>query len=175
MVILGIDPGFAILGWGLIEKKGNQLNYLQCGAIVTSKEKTLSERLHELSVQLETLLNTLKPDEIAIEQLYFSTNTKTALDVAHARGVILLSCFKNGIRVAEYGPLTVKQTIAGDGKADKLQVQTMVKRTLKLSTIPKPDDIADALAIAMTHGYTNTMIKPHFSRLSRDSRGTVRK
>ena len=153
MVILGIDPGYATIGWGLIQKTGTTISFLQCGAIETPKDLKFEERLYMVSKGLETLITKLKPDQVAVEQLYFSKNTKTALDVAQARGVILLSCFQHNIPVASYGPLTVKQTIAGHGKADKEQVQTMVKRLLKLSDVPKPDDVADAIAIALTHAY----------------------
>lgn len=158
MVILGIDPGYATIGWGLIQKKGTTISFLQCGAILTPKDIQFGERLHMVAKGIDTLISQYSPDHIAIEQLYFSTNTKTALDVAHARGVILLCCYQHDIPVASYGPLTVKQTIAGHGKADKAQVQTMVKRLLKLSAVPKPDDVADAVAIALTHAYRNDTV-----------------
>ncbi len=158
MVILGIDPGYATIGWGVIQKKGTTISFLQCGSILTPKNLIFGERLHMVSRGLDTLIMKYKPDQVAIEQLYFSKNTKTALDVAHARGVILLSCYQHNIPVASYGPLTVKQTIAGHGKADKEQVQTMVKRLLKLSAVPKPDDVADAIAIALTHAYRNDAV-----------------
>jgi crossover junction endodeoxyribonuclease RuvC len=157
MIILGIDPGYATLGWGIIKKEKSIITFLHCGAIFTAAELSFEKRLDEIYKSLSLLFETYKPDEVALEKLYFSTNTKTALDVAHARGVILLSCVQHHIPVASYGPLTVKQTITGDGKADKLQVQTMVKRILKLSSIPKPDDVADAVAIALTHAYTNKL------------------
>lgn len=152
-IILGIDPGFAIVGWGLIEKRGTILKYLSCGAITTQPRLTFAERLHQIHAEMNNLITITKPTILALEQLFFSTNVKTAINVAHARGVILLTAVQHRIPVAEYGPLTIKQTITGDGKAEKKQMQKMVQKILKLDTIPKPDDVADAVAIALTHSY----------------------
>lgn len=153
MRILGIDPGFAIIGWGVLETQGSTRTIQSYGVITTQNDTPFEERLVLLDTEISMLLDTHKPDCCAIETLYFSKNTKTALDVAQARGVILVAIQKRNIPLASYGPLTVKQTITGDGKADKKQIQSMVVRLLKLTSIPKPDDAADALAIALTHSY----------------------
>lgn len=153
ITILGIDPGFAIVGWGLIQKTDKGIEYRTCGAIITDKNESFNKRLSIIYEQLQEIITVHRPNIIAIEQLYFSKNAKTALAVGHARGVILLAAEQNKIPVAEYGPLTVKQTITGDGKAEKKQMQSMVKQILHLNEIPKPDDIADAVAIALTHAY----------------------
>lgn len=157
MIILGIDPGYAIVGWGLIQKEKSTITFLRCGAITTTAKETLEHRLAAIYQQMDTLLKEHTPDHVAIEQLYFSTNVKTALDVAQARGVLLLAVQHHHIPLFSYGPLTVKQTITGDGNADKTQMQLMVKRILKLSAVPKPDDVSDAVAIALTHGYMNNV------------------
>jgi crossover junction endodeoxyribonuclease RuvC len=153
MRILGIDPGFAITGWGLIEKQGSVRAILSHGVITTPQDMDFEKRLVILNQEISTLLNTHKPHACAIEKLFFAKNTKTALDVAQARGVILVAIALKNIPLASYGPLTVKQTITGDGNADKKQMQAMVVKILKLTSIPKPDDVADAIAIALTHSY----------------------
>lgn len=155
MLILGIDPGFAIIGWAIVEKKGSNLRLVTCDAIITKKDQPIESRLKIIFDGMTKLLKEYSPDTVAIEQLYFATNAKTAIDVAQARGVIVLSCSMAKIPVVSYSPLAIKQTITGDGKADKRQVQFMLTKILKIKKAPKPDDVADAVAIALTHGYTN--------------------
>jgi len=151
VIILGIDPGTAITGYGLIEEKSGKLALVDCGAIITEPKMTLEQRLERLYDQLEDLIDEYNPDEIAVEQLFFSTNVKTAMAVGQARGVILLATQKAGVPMSEYTPNQVKNGICGHGGADKKQVQKMVQMILKMKEIPKPDDAADALAIAICH------------------------
>jgi len=150
MLTLGIDPGTAILGFGLVEEKGRKLKAHDHGCLRTPKEAQ-GKRLHKLYSGLKEIIKETKPDIIAVERLFFSKNQKTAISVGEARGIILLSAAEFGIQVAEYTPLEVKLAITGYGKADKKQVQSMVKSILGLAEIPKPDDAADALAIAICH------------------------
>jgi len=154
MIILGIDPGTAIMGYGLIEQKGNHLSALAYSCWRTPAHTPLAERLLMLYEQIDPFLQEHPPDHMAVEELFFSRNTTTALSVAHARGVVLLSGAKRGIPVYEYTPLQVKQAVVGYGRADKKQVQQMVKGLLKLDEIPRPDDTADALAIAICHAHS---------------------
>ncbi|WP_206812592.1 crossover junction endodeoxyribonuclease RuvC [Paradesulfitobacterium ferrireducens] len=157
MIILGIDPGTAIMGYGLIEKKGNVLKALDYSAWRTEANTPLPERLLLLHQELTGLISSRRPDEIAVEQLFFNRNTTTALAVGHARGIVLLAAAQHDIPVFEYTPLQVKQAVVGYGKAEKQQVQHMVKALLALSAIPKPDDTADALAIAICHAHSLKM------------------
>ena len=154
MIILGIDPGTAIMGYGLIEQKGNRLSAIAYACWRTPAHTPLAERLLMLYEQIDQLLREHPPDHMAVEELFFSRNTTTALSVAHARGVILLAGAKRGIPVYEYTPLQVKQAVVGYGRADKKQVQQMVKGLLGLDEIPRPDDTADALAIAICHAHS---------------------
>ena len=154
MVILGIDPGFGTLGYGAIETARGNHRVLTYGAITTPPKKEMSRRLHEIFHDLLTLLDTVKPDAVAIEQLFFNTNITTGIQVAQARGVILLACAERGIEIAEYTPLQVKQAVVGYGRAEKKQVMEMTRMMLKLEKIPRPDDAADALAIALCHAAT---------------------
>jgi crossover junction endodeoxyribonuclease RuvC len=151
MIILGIDPGTATTGYGIIEENKGKLKAVEYGCILTPAKEDLHFRLKTISEDLKIIINQFKPDIIAVEQLYFASNVKTALAVGHARGVILLNIAESGTPLAEYTPLQVKQAISGYGKAGKKQVQEMVKILLNLSQIPKPDDAADALAIAICH------------------------
>jgi crossover junction endodeoxyribonuclease RuvC len=151
MKILGIDPGYAIVGLGVIEYIGNTFKPIKYGKIETLANTPLQERLEIIYNFLNIWILDTKPDVVAIEQLFFNTNTKTAFSVAQARGVIILACQLNNIPIFEYTPLQVKQAVVGYGKAEKLQIQKMVKTLLKLDSIPKPDDIADALAVAICH------------------------
>lgn len=151
MVILGIDPGYAIVGWGLVECKNNSFSPLRYGAITTDAEMDFNERLEVIFDDLNEIIEAFKPEAMAIEKLYFATNQKTAIMVAEARGVILLSAKRKGLPIYEYTPLQVKTAVTGYGKAKKPQVMEMTRRLLKLPTVPKPDDTADALAIALTH------------------------
>lgn len=157
MVILGIDPGIAIVGYGLIVSERGNFSLIDYGVIRTPKDESTPVRLAMIEEGLIKLIERYKPDCIAIEELFFANNVKTAITVAEARGVILLTAVKNCGKLYEYTPLQIKQAITGYGKADKLQVQTMVKMMLKLKAIPRPDDAADALAVALTHGQTNKM------------------
>lgn len=148
---MGIDPGTAITGYGIIKLSNNDCFPVAYGIIETPKEHALSKRLSVIYNGMNTLIKKYKPDEIAVEELFFSKNTKTAISVSHARGVILLACELSGVKLFEYKPIVVKKTVSGHGKADKKEMQKSVSLLLKLKKIPKPDDAADALAIAFTH------------------------
>jgi crossover junction endodeoxyribonuclease RuvC len=156
MKILGIDPGTAITGWAVIEIASGQPKSVAYGSI-QPESKILAERLKIIHTELKQLIILHKPDAISIEELFFATNAKTAISVCQARGVILLTASIAGIPIASYTPLVVKQTVCGDGKADKKQVGKMVALTLKLRSVPQPDDAADALAIALTHAFRYKM------------------
>ena len=151
MIILGIDPGLAIVGWGIIESVRGQMRPIAYGAITTPAHTDVEKRLLMISEDIEALINKYKPDEMAIEELFFNTNTTTGIVVAEARGVILCTAHKLGLRISEYTPLQVKQAVVGYGKAEKHQVISMVTSLLKLPKPPKPDDTADAIAIAICH------------------------
>ena len=155
MVIFGIDPGYAIVGCGIVRYERNNFSLMGYGAVTTNKDMPFNERLTKIYDDITELLEKFKPDAVSIERLYFNTNQKTAIDVAQARGVIVLAVEKAGIPIFEYTPLQVKQSVAGYGRADKAQVQRMVKSLLSLSAVPKPDDTADALAIAICHAYNS--------------------
>lgn len=154
MRILGIDPGFAIVGWGVLDYEGNHFKTIAHGAITTPSGQNLFERFKKIYDDLTELIAQTKPDFMAIEELFFNTNTTTAINVAQARGIIVLAAMNAGIDIFEYTPLQVKQAVAGYGRAEKQQVQQMVKMILNLEKIPKPDDTADALAIAICHGHS---------------------
>ena len=151
MVILGIDPGYAIVGWGVIDFANNTHRPIAFGAITTPPNMDFNLRLQQIYDEMTELLEKSKPDAMAIEKLYFNTNTTTAIYVAQARGVILLAAQQAGVKVYEYTPLQVKTAVTGYGKAKKAQVMEMTRRLLHLKEVPKPDDTADALAIAITH------------------------
>jgi crossover junction endodeoxyribonuclease RuvC len=151
MLTLGIDPGTATTGFGLITEKNRKLSFIDHGIISTSPKDLSQDRLKIIYKGLKDLLVQYKPKAVAIEQLFFGKNTKTAIAVGQARGIALLTAAEMGVPVAEYTPLQVKLAITGYGKADKKQVQAMVKTLLKLSFVPKPDDASDALAIAICH------------------------
>ncbi len=148
-IILGIDPGIADTGWGVIKTEGNKLACLDYGSVKTSSKLPLADRLEILNLELDKIIKKFKPELIAVEQLFFCKNVKTALTVGHARGVILLTAKQNNIRLCEFTPLQVKQAVSTYGKAEKIQVQKMVKMLLNLKEIPTPDDAADALAVAI--------------------------
>lgn len=154
MKILGIDPGTAITGYGLIDVDGSKIKVGACGCILTPAKQNQSIRLLHIFNELEIIIKKTKPDVLAIEKLFFINNIKTAMTVGEARGVCLLVAEKNKVPIFEYTPLQVKQSLTGYGKAEKKQIQMMVKMILKLKEIPKPDDMADALAIAITHAHT---------------------
>ena len=149
-IILGIDPGIADTGYGVIRCSGTELEYIACGSIQTSKKMAMPERLVVLEKELGGIIKKYKPYKASIEELFFCKNVTTALIVGQARGVILLVLAKNHLPVSEFTPLQVKQAMTGYGKADKSQIQQMVKLVLKLKAIPRPDDAADALAIAIS-------------------------
>jgi crossover junction endodeoxyribonuclease RuvC len=151
MKILGIDPGTATTGFGLITKEGPKLTKLDCGVISTPKDLEMSERLNILYKDLQQIIKSHKPDAMAVEKLFFTNNITTAMTVSQARGIVLLVASQNNIPIAEYTPLQVKMSATGYGKATKKQVQEMIKKILKLDDIPKPDDAADALAVAICH------------------------
>lgn len=156
MIILGIDPGLATLGYGVIEKDGRgNFRAIDCGVVLTPKDEGLPVRLALLEEGIQKILDKYKPDEIAMEELFFSKNITTGIAVAHARGVALLTCVKGCGKLYEYTPMQIKQALTGYGKADKKQMQSVVTSLLKLKSIPKPDDAADALAIALCHGYSS--------------------
>ena len=151
MIILGIDPGLAIVGWGVIESDRGRTRPIAYGAITTPAHTDIEVRLLMIQNDLEALINKYHPDEMAIEELFFNTNTTTGISVAEARGVILCTAHRLGVKISEYTPLQVKQAVVGYGKAEKCQVISMVTSILKLPKPPKPDDTADAIAIALCH------------------------
>ena len=154
MIILGIDPGIAIVGWGVVDYRGNQFKTLGYGSITTPKEESTEMRLSRIYDDMNVILERYKPEAMAVEELFFNTNGKTAIVVAEARGIILLAARLAGVKIAEYTPLQVKQAVVGYGRAEKKQVITMVTSLLKLPAPPKPDDTADALAIAVCHAHS---------------------
>ncbi|MBQ9673585.1 MAG: crossover junction endodeoxyribonuclease RuvC [Ruminococcus sp.] len=151
MVVLGIDPGYAIVGYGAIRFVNNTFTPISFGSITTEADMDFNQRLTVIYDDLVSVIRRTKPDALSIEKLYFQTNAKTAIMVAEARGVILLAATKMGVPVYEYTPLQVKVAVTGYGKAQKPQVMEMTRRLLHLKETPKPDDTADALAIAITH------------------------
>ena len=151
MRVLGIDPGTAIVGYSIIDYKNNKIQLIDYGCIYTNKEDSLSLRLEQVYLRVESLINLYKPDHMAIEELFFFKNQKTIISVAQSRGVIILKAQLSGLDIYNYTPLQVKTGITGYGRANKKQVQEMTKIILKLSEIPKPDDAADAIAIAINH------------------------
>ena len=165
MLILGIDPGYAIVGWGVIRYERGKFIPVDFGAITTPAGMPFNRRLEILYDELTDLLTRHTPDSVAVEKLYFQTNAKTAIDVAQARGVTMLALQKKGVPVFEYTPLQVKSAVTGFGQAQKPQVMEMTKRLLRLKAVPKPDDTADALAIAICHAqYGGTALKQSLLR-----------
>ena len=153
MRILGIDPGIATIGFGVVDSDKNGHKLINCGVISTPAHTSLSSRLEQIYDDMCQLIELFKPEVVSIEELFFNTNITTGIAVAHGRGVILLACRKAGLKVYEYTPLQVKQAVVGYGRADKHQIITMVTRLLGLREPPKPDDTADALAIAICHAH----------------------
>ncbi len=153
MRIIGIDPGYAIVGYGVVDSDGFRFGVVGYGAVTTPADMPFSERLLTIYNDITALLKKYRPEYMSIERLYFNTNTTTAIDVAQARGVILLAAKQCGVKVYEYTPLQVKSAITGYGKAEKHQVMEMVKSFLSLKAVPKPDDTADALALAICHAH----------------------
>ena len=154
MVIVGFDPGLATLGYGVIEVTNNSVKMLDYGAVITPKEDSLPLRLEKIEKGVKYILEKFKPEEIAVEELFFVKNITNGIAVAHARGVLLLTATKYCDKLFEYTPLQIKQALTGYGRAEKMQIQEMVKTYLKLEKIPRPDDAADALAVALTHYQT---------------------
>ncbi len=169
MTILGVDPGTARIGWGVVEDNGGKISAKAYGCIMTDKIDSPSERLAQLYTAFTKLIKTYKPKEIGVEDLFFATNAKTAIAVGQARGVILLACAQAHIPVTSYSPMTVKKSICGSGAAEKSQVGKMVTKLLRLKEIPTPDDTADALAIAVTHGFSYKLRALSSRPPSRDS------
>ena len=164
MRILGIDPGFATIGFGLVEAERGQTRMKTYGAITTPAGLPLSRRLYQIGTDMEDLIGQLRPDVISIEELFFNTNITTGITVARGRGVLLFAAEKCGVPLFEYTPSQVKLAVTGYGKAEKRQVMDMTRRLLKLQKVPRPDDAADALALALCHARSAT------SRLPRENR-----
>ena len=160
MRILGIDPGFATIGFGLVEADRGQARMVTYGAITTPAGLPLSRRLYQIGTDMEDLIGQLKPEVISIEELFFNTNITTGIAVAHARGVLLYAAEKCGVPLFEYTPSQVKLAVAGYGKAEKRQMMDMTRRLLKLEKVPRPDDAADALALALCHARSVTSRLP---------------
>lgn len=154
MIILGIDPGTATTGYGVVKKEKGNVKHVAHGCILTKPSSSLEERLQIIFKELTELIDKFKPETVAVEELFFASNAKTAISVGHARGVILLACSQKKLSVWEYTPLQVKQAVCGYGRGDKQQIQKMVKTLLSLEEIPRPDDAADGLAIAICHAHS---------------------
>lgn len=170
MVILGIDPGYAIVGWGVVEYSHSRFRVMGYGAITTNADTPFPERLQQIYNDMCYLFDKYKPDAMSMEKLFYNSNQKTVIDVAQARGVITLAAQMYQKDIFEYTPLQVKQSVTGYGRAEKKQVMEMTKNILGLKAVPKPDDTADALAMAICHGHVsqssigrlNSMIKEQF-------------
>lgn len=165
MRILGIDPGYATVGWGVLEYDNMRFGVVKYGAITTSPETPFEKRISEIYDDMCIILEKFRPDHMSIEKLFFNDNITTGIDVAHARGVIMLAAVQHNVKIFEYTPLQVKSAVTGYGHAKKHQMQEMTKNILHLKAVPKPDDTADALALAICHGHTGG------SRLSEIMRG----
>ena len=155
MRILGIDPGYAIVGYGVLDYRSNHFGIVDFGAITTHAGMDFGRRLEIIYDEMQVLIEKTKPEAMAIEKLFYNTNAKTVIDVGQARGVLLLAAQKNHLPVYEYTPLQVKQSVVGYGRAEKKQVQEMTRLMLHLDKVPKPDDTADALAMAICHAHTS--------------------
>lgn len=155
MRILGIDPGYAIMGYGVLDYIGNKFTAVAYGSITTDAHTPAEERLKILYEELTEIIEKYSPDEAAIEELFYNTNATTAITVGEARGIAMLACVQHGVVISEYTPLQIKSALTGYGKAEKKQVQAMVKMILGLSEVPKPDDTADAIAAAICHAHNS--------------------
>ena len=165
MIILGIDPGFAIVGWSVIESERGNVRPIAFGSITTPAHTDIEARLLMIERDLTEIIEKYKPDEMAIEELFFNTNITTAITVAEARGVIICTAHRLGVKISEYTPLQVKQAVVGYGRAEKKQVIAMVTSLLKLEKPPKPDDTADAVAIAICHARSSgSRLKQYFNK-----------
>lgn len=158
MIILGIDPGYAIVGYGIVEYKSNKFTPLHYGAVTTPAGMPFNRRLEIIYDDISSIMAKYKPEALSLEKLFYNNNAKTVIDVAQARGVIMLAAQKHNVPVFEYTPLQVKQSVVGYGRAEKKQVQEMTRLILSLAKIPKPDDTADALAMAICHGHASGSI-----------------
>ena len=158
MIIMGIDPGIATIGFAFLDFSDNRYSLNKCGVISTPAHTSLSSRLSQIYTDLTELLQLFRPDAISIEELFFYNNITTGIPVAHGSGVILLACEHAGVPVYEYTPMQVKQSVTGYGRAEKKQVMEMVRRICALSTVPKPDDAADAVALAICHARSSTSL-----------------
>ena len=154
MLTLGIDPGYAIIGWGLVDYSGARLTPIAFGAVTTEAGVDFPQRLLKISNSIGEILDRFRPQAVSIEKLYFNSNTTTAIDVAQARGIIVTEAARRNIDIFEYTPLQVKQAVVGYGRAEKKQVMEMTRQLLKLKSVPKPDDTADALAVAICHAHS---------------------
>lgn len=154
MVIIGIDPGYAIVGYGIINYEGNRFKPIDYGAVTTPADMPFPARLEIIFDRLESVIKLCGPEALAIEKLFFNSNQKTVIDVSQARGVIMLCAQKNGLKAYEYTPLQIKQSVVGYGRAEKKQVMEMTRALLNLDKVPKPDDVADALAVAICHAHS---------------------
>ncbi len=155
MIILGIDPGYAIVGYGVIDYRSNHFKVIDYGAILTDAKTPFNLRLEKIYDELSEIIEKHKPEAMSLEKLFYNNNAKTVIDVSQARGVIMLAAQKKGLKVFEYTPLQVKQSVVGYGRAEKKQVQEMTRRILALEKVPKPDDTADALAMAICHAHAS--------------------
>ena len=154
MRIIGIDPGYAIMGWGILDLKGNKFSVVDYGSITTDAGVDAAKRLQHIYAELGAIIAKYQPEEAAIEELFFNNNAKTVILVGEARGIAVLACANAGLEISEYTPLQIKQALVGYGRADKKQVQAMVKAILNLKEVPRPDDTADAVAAAICHGHS---------------------
>ena len=155
MRIIGIDPGYAIMGWGILDLKGNKFSVVDYGSITTDAGEDAAKRLQHIYAELGAIIAKYEPEEAAIEELFFNNNAKTVILVGEARGIAVLACANAGLEISEYTPLQIKQALVGYGRADKKQVQAMVKAILNLKEVPRPDDTADAVAAAICHGHSH--------------------
>lgn len=165
MIVLGIDPGYAIVGFGVVEYKNSRFRLIEYGAITTDAGTPFNRRLEIIYDGLLELIEKYKPEAMSVEKVFYNSNAKTVIDVSQARGVIMLAAQKTGTKVYEYTPLQVKQSVVGYGRAEKKQVQDMTKRILSLSEIPKPDDAADALAMAICHAHAGSSLLDPFANM----------
>ena len=156
--ILGIDPGLATVGFSIVDVEKSKMKLVTCGVISTPAHTSLSSRLDRIFEDMNELISSFSPDVMSIEELFFNTNITTGIAVAHARGVILISAYRAGVQVFEYTPLQVKQAVVGYGRAEKNQVIDMVRRILALPAAPRPDDAADAVALAICHARSSTSL-----------------
>ena len=170
MRIMGLDPGIATIGFGIVDSSRGKFSLVKCGVITTPAHTSLSSRLSTIYNDLCSIIETFRPDAVSVEELFFNTNITTGIAVAHGRGVILLACEKAGVKIYEYTPLQVKQSVVGYGRAEKHQVMEMVKRLLQLPAAPKPDDAADAVALAICHARSSTSL---LTREERDPCSTI--